>query len=143
MSKELIQRQYLNDSMTKIVFENMRKKIKKKSRILQIGISFKENIPDIRNSKAAELAILFIEKKFNIEIYDPVVSSNEVMNEYGIELSKPSGKYDYVIIAVPHNFLNKFDEVNKSLLKNKATLFDLTGKYKDRLNKSIYKYWSL
>jgi len=133
----------LNDSMTKIIFKNIKRIVKKNCKILQIGISFKENIPDIRNSKAAELAKLLIESKYNIEIYDPVVNFIDVKNEYGIELNEPSGKYDYIIIAVAHNFLNKFDNINNKFLKNKATLFDLTGKYRNKLDNTKYKYWSL
>ena len=129
--------------MTKIIFKNIKKIVKKNCKILQIGISFKENIPDIRNSKAAELAKLLIESKYNIEIYDPVVNFIDVKNEYGIELNEPSGKYDYIIIAVAHNFLNKFDNINNKFLKNKATLFDLTGKYRNKLDNTKYKYWSL
>ena len=58
-------------------------------------------MPDIRNSKSAELAQLFIEKKYKIEIHDPVVNSKEVQRDFGLTLSKLSGKYDYIIIDCP------------------------------------------
>jgi len=133
----------LNDSMTKIVFKKINEKIKSKSRVLQLGVSFKENIPDIRNSKAAVLAKMFLNKKYNFEVFDPVVSSEEVKNNYGINLVKPKGKYDLIIIAVPHNFLNNFNKNIVSFLKSNAVLCDLTGKYRIKSNKKSIKYWSL
>ena len=133
----------LNDNMTSIIFKKIEKQVALKSRILQIGISFKENVPDIRNSKAAELAKQFIEKKYKIDIYDPVVSSLEVQHTFGIKLSKLIGKYDHIIIAVSHNFLLK-DNINiLQYTKNSTKVFDITGKYKDKFSKNNINYWSL
>jgi len=133
----------LNDNMTRIVFNKIDKQIPLKSRILQIGISFKDNVPDIRNSKAAELAKLFIEKKYKIDIYDPVVNSLEVYNNFGIKLSKLIGKYDCIIIAVSHKFLLK-DIINiLKYTKTSTRVFDITGRYKDKFSKNNIKYWSL
>jgi len=132
----------MNDSMTEIVFNKINKVINKKQRVLQLGVSFKENIPDIRNSKAAELAQLFIKKKFKIDIYDPIVNKNEFKNEYNITLRKPRGKYEHIIIAVPHDYLKIFNKNVEAFLKKDASLYDLTGKYKNKLNKHDFKYWS-
>jgi len=133
----------LNDSMTGIVFKEIEKQIKKGSRILQIGISFKENVPDIRNSKSAELAQLFIDKKYKIDIHDPVVNSKEVQSDFGITLSKLSGKYDYIIIAVAHNFIYRNNINILKYTKKSSTIFDITGKFKNKLSKNNIKYWSL
>jgi len=133
----------LNDNMTGIVFEKIEKQIRKSSRILQIGISFKENVPDIRNSKSAELAQLFIEKKYKIDIHDPVVNPKEVQSNFGITLSKLSGKYDYIIIAVAHNFIYRNNINILKYTKKSSTIFDITGKFKNKLSKNNIKYWSL
>ena len=133
----------LNDSMTVIVFKEIEKQIRKDSRILQIGISFKENVPDIRNSKSAELAQLFIEKKYKIEIHDPVVNPKEVQSDFGLTLSKLSGKYDYIIIAVAHNFIYRNNINILKYTKKSSTIFDITGKFKNKLSKNNIKYWSL
>ena len=133
----------LNDSMTGIVFKEIEKQIRKDSRILQIGISFKENVPDIRNSKSAELAQLFIEKKYKIDINDPVVNPKEVQSNFGIKLSKLSGKYDYIIIAVAHNFIYRNNINILKYTKKSSTIFDITGKFKNKLSKNNIKYWSL
>jgi len=132
----------LNDKMTETIYKIIKKKISLNKRILQIGISFKENVPDIRNSKAAELAKLFINNNYNIDIYDPIVDKVDVHNIYKIKLSKLEGKYDSIIIAVSHNFIEN-DRHIRSFIKEKATIFDITGKYKNTFNNDKFKYWSL
>jgi UDP-N-acetyl-D-glucosamine/UDP-N-acetyl-D-galactosamine dehydrogenase len=133
----------LNDKMTSIVFNEIEKQISLNDRILQIGISFKENVPDIRNSKAAELAKAFIDKNYNIHVYDSIVNSNEVNKNFGIKLSKLAGRYDVIIIAVSHKFLS-----NKSIdllkyIKTSTKIFDISGKYKNMFSAKSIKYWSL
>jgi len=132
----------LNDKMTEKIYHIIKKNISKKFRILQLGISFKENVPDIRNSKAAELANLFINNNYNIEIYDPVADKVDVHNNFKINLCELTGKYDCVIIAVSHKFLkNNTNIIN--YIKEKAVVFDITGKYKNIFNNHKFKYWSL
>ena len=132
----------LNDNMTEIIYNMIQKNIPKNSRVLQIGISFKENVPDIRNSKAAELAKIFIKNKYNIEIYDPIVNKEDVEENYNIKLSEIFGQYDSVIIAVSHNFLRNNKNIT-NCIKEKANIFDITGKYKTLFNGEKFKYWSL
>ena len=132
----------LNDNMTEIIYNMIKKNISKNSRVLQIGISFKENVPDIRNSKAAELAKIFIKNKYNIEIYDPVVNKEDVKDNYNIKLSEILGQYDSIIIAVSHNFLRNNKNIT-NCIKEKANIFDITGKYKTLFNRDKFKYWSL
>jgi UDP-N-acetyl-D-galactosamine dehydrogenase len=133
---------HLNDKMTEKIYHIIKKNISKKFRILQLGISFKENVPDIRNSKAAELANLFINNNYNIEIYDPVADKVDVHNNFKINLCELTGKYDCVIIAVSHKFLkNNTNIIN--YIKEKAVVFDITGKYKNIFNNHKFKYWSL
>jgi UDP-N-acetyl-D-galactosamine dehydrogenase len=133
----------LNDKMTSIIFKNIKKLILKQNRILQIGISFKENVPDIRNSKAAELSKMFIENGYDINVYDPVVDYQEVESEYGINLSELSGKYDCIIITVPHKFISlKWKNIIKHL-SSSAIIFDITGQYRKILSNNKIRYWSL
>jgi len=133
----------LNDKMTSIVFDKIEKQISRNDRILQIGISFKENVPDIRNSKAAELANTFINKNYRLDVYDPIVDETEVKKNFGIKLSKLMGKYDCIIIAVSHKFLlNKSIEFSK-YTKNSTKIFDITGKYRNMFSSKNINYWSL
>ena len=133
----------LNDNMTSIIFNEIEKQISLNDRILQIGISFKENVPDIRNSKSAELAKAFIDKNYNIHVYDSIVNSNEVNKIFGIKLSKLIGHYDVIIIAVSHKFLsNKSIDLLKHIKKS-TKIFDISGKYRNMFSSEGIKYWSL
>ena len=132
----------LNDKMTSIIYKNISKQISLNKRILQIGISFKENVPDIRNSKAAELAKHFLDNNYKIEVYDPIVDQEDVYNRYNIKLSQPKGKYDSIIIAVPHDFINQKEKL-ETFTKKSTMIFDITGKYKDMFADKNIKYWSL
>ena len=133
----------LNDQMTSLVFNIIEKKISSNDRILQIGISFKGNVPDIRNSKAAELAKLFIDKNYNINVYDTIVDSAEVNKSFSIKLSKLVGRYDVIIIAVSHNFLTDQSIDFLKYIKSSSKIFDITGKYKNMFSGKNIKYWSL
>jgi len=133
----------LNDQMTSLVFNIIEKKISSNDRILQIGISFKGNVPDIRNSKAAELAKLFIDKNYNINVYDTIVDSAEVNKSFSIKLSKLAGRYDVIIIAVSHNFLTDQSIDFLKYIKSSSKIFDITGKYKNMFSGKNIKYWSL
>ena len=124
----------LNDSMSakvaeKLVDEMMKKTINiQNSKVLIFGISFKENCPDIRNTKVVDL----IEElsKFGIEVhcYDPLVDPVEVKSNYGIKMiEKPlENSYDGIVIAVAHDVfkLLKQNEIRKYGLK-KHILYDL------------------
>ena len=129
-----------NDSMPEfITMKLMREFIKKsinisESKILILGITFKENCPDIRNSKVVDLFLKLKELGVNVDIYDPLADSNEVKQEYNIEMisSYELDNYNAIILAVPHkDFLNidiKFSNVKtilfdlKSALNNKNSL---------------------
>ncbi len=133
----------LNDGMTKIVSQLIIEKIDHKDKILQIGISFKENVPDIRNSKAAILAKIFKNKNFKIDVYDPIVDADEVNSNYNIKMSNLDGKYDAIIIAVSHEFILANSVEIFEHLKSSAKVFDITGKYKDFFLSHNLNYWSL
>lgn len=122
----------LNDSMGTYVAEQtiqcMNKKgiLIKDANILILGIAFKGNCPDIRNSKVVDIYHLLKEYTNNITIYDPWVSQENVKNEYGIEIysALPTNiKYDAVIHAVAHNDFKSIDI--PSLLAEKAVVYDV------------------
>ena len=133
----------LNDNMTNIFSEIIEQQISYKDKILQIGISFKENVPDIRNSKAATLARIFIDKDYKIDIYDPIVDKEEVNSNFHITLSNLDGKYDCIIIAVPHKFLSNNTIDILKYTKNSTKVFDISGKYKNLFSSNKIRYWSL
>jgi len=97
------------------------------SKALILGLTFKENCPDIRNSKVIDIYQELIQFGLAIDVYDPVVDSNLVRKEYGIDCIETidSIQYDLVIIAVTHTQFLTLDY--KRLTKNKSIIFDLKG----------------
>jgi UDP-N-acetyl-D-galactosamine dehydrogenase len=121
----------LNDSMgdyvaTEIVKCMIKKDISvKDSKALVLGITFKENCPDIRNTKAVDLITALNNYGINISIYDPWADIEEVANEYGlISLRElPNDKFDVIILTVAHN---DFKELDFSILKKeKSIIYDV------------------
>ena len=82
----------------------MRKKeiLIKGAKALIMGITFKENLNDIRNSKVPEIYECLKEKGIEVEVHDPVADPDLVKKEYGISLTKTPGKYEVIILAVAH-----------------------------------------
>ncbi len=101
----------LNDSMPKHVTNQVIKLMKEKhislkgSHILIMGLSFKENCPDVRNSKVLDLVKEFTNLSFGVDIYDPWVDKETCMLDHDIKLvdNPEEGKYDAIILAVAHN----------------------------------------
>ncbi len=94
------------------------------SKALVLGITFKENCPDIRNSKVIDVVHELEGFGINVDVYDPLADPKEVKEEYGIELAKrPEGEYHAIILAVGHN---SFKSLGIESLKNhKTVIFDL------------------
>ena len=124
----------INDGMAFYVIDDIFKLMNKKqiqivdANILIMGLAFKENCPDIRNSKVVNLVKGFDDYNCNIDVFDPWVNRNEAEREYGIKLiKKPTlGKYDVIILAVAHNqFLNLSVEEIKSYGKEINVIYDI------------------
>ncbi|MFI0429078.1 nucleotide sugar dehydrogenase [Mariniflexile sp. HMF6888] len=99
----------------------------KGAKILNLGITFKENCPDVRNTKAVDVINQLKSYGTNVTIYDPWANHEEVMHEYGlITINKlPEEKFDAIILTVAHNeFLNV--ELN-ALLNTNGVLYDVKG----------------
>ena len=100
--------------------------------MLILGITFKENVADIRNSKVADLAREVMDYSINVHIVDPNASPNEVAHEYKLSiLEAPTGFYDAVIVAVAHDeFKSLQADYFKQLMPNKPLLVDIKAIYK-------------
>lgn len=124
----------INDQMGEYVVSRLVKKMLNEkimvngANVLLLGITFKENCPDIRNTKVVDIAEEFTNYHVNLDIYDPWAESDEVEQEYGLTLiDKPDpGKYDAIIAAVAHDeFKNWSSEQLKGLGKQNCVIFDL------------------
>jgi len=99
-------------------------------KVLILGIAFKENCPDIRNTKVFDIYNELTQFSLDVEIYDPWANRQDVYDEYGIKLvDKPGVEYDAVILAVAHREFLKLDFVK--LVKTNGVIFD-TKAFLDR-----------
>jgi UDP-N-acetyl-D-galactosamine dehydrogenase len=124
----------LNDGMASFVSSQVLKLIAQKNininnaKILILGLSFKEDCPDIRNTKVVDIMNELIEYKCNVSVYDPWVSRLAAKKEYGIDLIKKIevNQYDGIIIAVAHKQFKKLGiKKIKSYGKPNHVLYDL------------------
>lgn len=123
----------LNDGMGDYVANQtircMNKKgiLVKNAKILLLGITFKENCPDIRNTKVVDIYSTLSEYTPNITVYDPWANVSQVAHEYGIDVVNelPCDKYDAVILAVAHKDFVTLDI--KSLLNENGVVYDVKG----------------
>ena len=123
----------LNDGMGAYVAEQtikcMNKKgvIVKDSKILILGVTFKENCPDIRNTKIVDIYSTLEEYTYNITVYDPWANADAVKHEYGIDIVNelPKQKYDAVILGVAHKQFMDLDVMR--LVKEGGVVYDVKG----------------
>ena len=123
----------MNDGMGEYVANEVVKLMLKKgiqvlnSHILILGFTFKENCPDVRNTKVIDIYKSLKEYNVNITVYDPWANPEVVKHEYGIEVINelPAEKADAAILAVAHNELKSLDVT--SLVKNSHVIFDVKG----------------
>jgi UDP-N-acetyl-D-galactosamine dehydrogenase len=122
----------LNDSMGPYVAGEVVKLMVKKdipvvgANVLMLGIAFKENCPDIRNSRAIDIYHELKKYHIQVDVYDPWVSKKEVEHEYGIDVLtkiKELGTYNAIILAVAHKDFLALDL--EELKANKAIVFDV------------------
>lgn len=127
----------INDGMGEYVVSQLIKKMVKNrlqvdgSKVLLMGLTFKENCPDLRNTKVVDIISELKEYNINVDIYDPWVSQEEAMEEYGLSIiEEPTEKYDAVIVAVAHNeFIEIGADGIRSYLKNEGLFYDLKSLY--------------
>lgn len=121
----------LNDGMGDYVASQIVKCMIKKdipvngANILVLGITFKENCPDVRNTKAVDLISSLKDYGANITIHDPWANEQEVLHEYGLTSLKilPNQKFDAVVLTVSHNKFKGLDY--ESLKNNNAVVYDV------------------
>lgn len=122
----------VNDSVAEFIASKVVKLMIKKdiavsnANALILGVTFKENCPDVRNTKVVDVYRELKEYGVNVDIYDPWADKDEVIHEYSIEILtelKEKFKYDAIIVAVSHNEFLELD-LNQ-LINDKAVVFDL------------------
>lgn len=123
----------LNDSMGKYVAEQVVKAMIKKdipvnnAEVLMLGVTFKENCPDVRNTKIVDVIAALEDFGVKVTTFDPWACPKEVMHEYGIESNEkaPSKKFDAIVLGVAHKEFMDLD-IN-SMKKDNAVVYDVKG----------------
>ncbi len=130
----LISARRINDTMSSHFAKNILNVLNNKnfsissSKILILGVAFKENCPDIRNSKVIDLINELKSFRINVDIFDPVVDIEDTKSQLKIDLvKKPKNDfYDIVVIAVPHNQFKKMGSVNiRKFCNDRGSIMDL------------------
>lgn len=109
----------------------------KNSKALILGFTFKENCPDVRNTKVVDVVENLMEYGINITIFDPLANPAEVEHEYALksQTELPNDKYDTIILTVPHNEFQNIDL--DSLKKDNACVYDVKGFLGDKADKKL------
>ncbi len=140
---------YINDHMAKNVARRVIMHVLRNApdvnnaKVLVRGVTFKENVSDIRNSKIIDTVKEIQAFNIKVDIEDPYAMSEEVFEEYGLHLSTHGGRdYDAVVIAIPHQPYIELTEENLcSITKPTALIADLKGIFRGKIKQR--EYWSL
>ncbi len=141
---------FVNDSMGFYAAKQLVKKLIaadkniQQSRVLIMGVTFKENVSDIRNSKVADVISELKSYGVNLDIVDPLANSGELQHEYGFSLTgKIADNYDAVVVAVNHaDYMSLTEDDFKKLMKDvkNPILVDIKGIYRNKIKD--LQYWS-
>lgn len=116
-----------------------------KTNVLILGVTFKENVTDIRNTRVVDMISEMKSYGINVDAVDYMADPEEFYKEYGYKLKeKPDKKYDAIVLAVKHKNYENFDEENLSHLlcdDDKGIVVDIKGVLRGKINN--YKYWTL
>ena len=124
----------INDEMGQYVVSQLTKTMIKRdiqvhrANVLVMGLTFKENCPDVRNTKVVDILTELAEYEINVDVYDPWVNPDEAKHEYNVELIEtPKARYyDAVIFAVAHHQFKRMTSVDiKNMMKSEHVIYDL------------------
>ncbi|WQG78930.1 nucleotide sugar dehydrogenase [Cellulophaga lytica] len=126
---------YIASEIVKLMIQNDIKI--KGANILILGVTFKENCPDVRNTKVVDVIRNLTSYNANLDIYDPWASPEEVLKEYNLNTTQeiPNKTYDAIVLTVAHK---EFLTLDIEKLKNKdGIIYDVKGQLKKNVNKRL------
>jgi UDP-N-acetyl-D-galactosamine dehydrogenase len=124
----------INDGMGEVIARELIKEMIRRgssvkgARVLVMGLAFKENCPDLRNTRVIDIVRELADYEATVEVWDPWIGAAEARHEYGLELidAPESGAYDAVVLAVAHQlFVDLGPEKIRALGTGRAVLFDV------------------
>ena len=134
-----------NDGMGAWIAEALHRRRKKAGSALILGLTFKENVPDLRNSRSFDLVRGLQALGHRVEVADPIACPLEIEREHGLKVTKPDGRsYDLVVGAVPHHDYRELpDGELTALVARGGTLADLKGMWRGRQLDPAVDRWTL
>ena len=139
-----------NDAMASFVANDISNSLEKGNRVLVLGLTFKENVPDLRNSKTVDLIWALKQKGLLVDVYDPVADPEEVKAEFGIHLLPTLGpgqgedKFDAIIGSVAHNAFKELKETDfAAALKKGGLIADIKGLWRHLTFSNGFQRWNL
>jgi len=134
-----------NDGMGGWIADALHDRRRKAGRALVLGLTFKENVPDLRNSRCFDLVRRLQWLGHDVEVADPIASPEEIEREHGLKVTEPNGRsYDLVVGAVAHRAYREMpDEQLVGLIAPGGTLADLKGMWRGRSVDPSVDRWTL
>jgi UDP-N-acetyl-D-galactosamine dehydrogenase len=145
-SKVIAASRFINDDMAKYVARKVITHVLRNSnepKVLVKGVTFKQNVSDIRNSKIVDAVKEILAFNIKVDVEDPFAKQEEVQKQYGLSLvKKEDDDYDAIVITIPHaTYVDLAEDYFIKHTKSNALIVDLKGIYKNKINQR--KYWSL
>jgi UDP-N-acetyl-D-glucosamine/UDP-N-acetyl-D-galactosamine dehydrogenase len=136
-----------NDAMGIYIARSIASLLAPNSRVLVLGLAFKENVPDLRNSRVTDIIAQLRQGGHSVEVHDPLVDREEAREVYDIDLIGRLGgstKYEAIIGAVPHRLYKSLgaDDLAKLLVPN-GLLADIKGMWRDVQMQAGFRRWTL
>ncbi|MEE8295717.1 MAG: nucleotide sugar dehydrogenase [Sphingomonadales bacterium] len=138
----------INESMVAYIGGKVSRKLKMGDRVLALGLTFKENVPDLRNSKAVDIIKGLQGASFKVDVHDAEADPEEVKREYGLDLVsalEPVGeKYDCVLGIVAHtSYATMTVDDFRGILKPGGLIADVKGQWRDLHLEGEFERWTL
>ena len=135
-----------NDAMGAWIADQLHKRRGGKAgSVLVMGMTFKENVPDLRNSRVVDVVRRLGELGHDVTVVDPLADADEAMREYGVTLGREArGRFDLVIGAVAHDAYRSLDaRRTEALVAEGGTLADLKGLWREAALSPSLDRWTL
>jgi UDP-N-acetyl-D-galactosamine dehydrogenase len=134
-----------NDGMGAWIADALHDRRGKAGTALVLGLTFKENVPDLRNSRSFDLIKRLKWLGHDVEVADPIAAADEIEREHGLKVTQPDGKsYDLVVGAVAHHHYRELDDEKlRGLVAPGGTLADLKGMWRERRLVAALDRWTL
>jgi len=134
-----------NDGMGAWIADRLHERRGRAGSALVLGLTFKENVPDLRNSRSFDLVRRLQWLGHDVAVADPIADAGEIEREHGMEPIRPDGqRFDLVVGAVAHDEYRRFpDDILSGLVAPGGTLADLKGIWRDRALDPAVDRWTL